>query len=105
MVTANLTDPDNGVTGIAWQWQMSPNSSMGWINRMGDTLQTYTPVAADVGFYLRATATYTDSVSPGKGAESLPSSPIIADDDGAVTLSDIAARARRCDHGHAKGPR
>ena len=88
MVTANLTDPDNGVTGLAWQWQMSPNGSPGWIDRLGATSQTYTPVAADVGFYLRATATYTDSVSPGKGAESLPSSPIIADDDGVVTLSE-----------------
>ena len=87
MVSANLTDPDNGVTGTAWQWQMSPNGSTGWIDRLGATSQTYTPVAADVGFYLRATATYTDSVSAGKGAESLPSSPIIADDDGVVTLS------------------
>ena len=87
MVTANLTDPDNGVTGLAWQWQMSPNGSTGWIDRLGATSQIYTPVAADVGFYLRATAAYTDSVSPSKGAESLPSSPIIADDDGVVTLS------------------
>ena len=87
VVTANLTDPDSGVTGVNWQWQMSRNGSTGWTNRLEATSPTYTPVAADVGFYLRATASYADSVSPGKSAQSLASLSIIADDDGEVALS------------------
>ena len=34
-------------------------------NISGATLATYTPVAADAGMYLRATATYTDGYASG----------------------------------------
>ena len=89
-VTARLTDPDGGVTGVTWTWASSPNGLSGWRDILNATSATYTPVTTDVGRYLRATATYTDAVGPGKSAESLPSSPIIADDDGVVTLSPSA---------------
>ena len=89
-VTATLTDPDGGVTGVTWTWASSPNGLSGWRDILNATSATYTPVTTDVGRYLRATASYTDAVGPGKSAESLPSSPIIADDDGVVTLSPSA---------------
>ena len=86
-VTARLTDPDGGVTGVTWTWASSPNGLSGWRDILNATSATYTPVTTDVGRYLRATATYTDAVGPGKSAEAVTSAAITADDDGSVTLS------------------
>ena len=88
-VSATLTDPDSGVTGTTWQWETSPNGSTVWTNIPGATFETYTPVAADVGQFIRATASYTDTVGPGKGAESASSASVGADDDGVVTISPL----------------
>ena len=51
-LTASLEDPDGGAFGITWSW-----------NGDGDVTNqaTYTPVAADVGNTLTATATYADA--------------------------------------------
>ena len=86
-VTATLTDPDGGVTGVTWTWASSPNGLSGWRDILNATSATYTPVTTDVGRYLRATATYTDVVGPGKSAEAVTAAAITADDDGSVTLS------------------
>ena len=88
-VSATLTDPDSGVTGTTWQWETSPNGSTGWTNIPGATFETYTPVAADVGRFIRATVSYTDAVGTGKGAESASSASVSADDDGVVTISPL----------------
>ena len=88
-VSATLTDPDGDVTGTTWQWETSPNGAPGWTNISGATFETYTPVAADVGRFIRATASYTDTVGPGKGAESVSSASVSADDDGVVTISPL----------------
>ena len=58
-ITATLEDIDGGVTGTSWQWQKSSDGRTGWAN-VGTNSNTYTPVDADVGNYLRATASYTD---------------------------------------------
>ena len=86
-VTATLTDPDGRVTGITWQWASSPNGSSGWLDILNATSATYTPITTDVGRYLRATATYTDAVGPGKSAEAVTAAAVTPDDDGRVTLS------------------
>ena len=86
-VTATLTDPDGGVTGVTWTWASSPNGLSGWRDILNATSATYTPVTTDVGRYLRATASYTDAVGPGKSAEAVTAAAITADDDGSVTLS------------------
>ena len=86
-VTATLTDPDGRVTGITWQWASSPNGSSGWLDILNATSATYTPITTDVGRYLRATATYTDAVGPGKSAEAVTAAAVTPDDDGTVTLS------------------
>ena len=65
-LTASVTDPDGGVTGLTWQWARSPNGTTGWGDIFGATSGTYRPVPADLGDYLRATATYTDAKPPAR---------------------------------------
>ncbi len=67
-VTATLTDPDGGVSSTTWQWASSSDGSSGWTDISSATSASYTPAAADVGEYLRATASYTDSFGSGKTA-------------------------------------
>ena len=60
-VTAALSDPDIP-RGITWRWSRSPNGRTGWVNiATGDV---YTPALAEMGSYLRATASYTDGHGP-----------------------------------------
>ncbi len=54
-ITATLTDPDGGITGTTWSWLRGSTVIV------GATAATYTPVAADVGSYLTAKATYRDA--------------------------------------------
>ncbi len=58
-LTASLTDPDGNISGTAWQWATSTDGSAPWSD-IGTDSASYTPVAGDVGKYLRATASYTD---------------------------------------------
>ena len=66
-ITAELTDPDGGVTdaGVTWMWERSPTSppdSETLTTISGFTTATYTPTNADdIGFFLRVTATYMDA--------------------------------------------
>ena len=60
-VTASLTDPDGGVSGVTWGWARSAGGSA-WTAIVGATGAAYTPNAgADAGKRLRATASYMDS--------------------------------------------
>ena len=69
-LTATLDDPDVVNLGsVTWSWESSPNRNSLWTIISGKTSATYTPVAADVNHYLRATASYTDEQGPGKRAE------------------------------------
>ena len=63
-ITAKLTDPDGGVTGVKWQWQAGGNP----INEA--TLATFTPTITQVGLILTAKASYTDGHGADKMAES-----------------------------------
>ena len=81
LFTATLMDPDGRSTTVAdtdltadpttWQWSRSRSRSSGWtdIASNEDTdspnpnLNMYTPRKEDVGYYLRATATYKDGES------------------------------------------
>ena len=68
---ATLTDPDKitaGTTTWQWAWSTSSSSSGTWTNIPGATADSYEPTAADVGRYLRATATYDDGHGDGKVA-------------------------------------
>ena len=68
-VTATLTDPDTPVTGTTWEWSSSDTSDGTFTAISGATSASYTPVAADHGKYLKATASYTDMHGSGKSAE------------------------------------
>ena len=69
-LTATLTDPDGGISGVAWSWAKSSDRSA-WTDISGATSATYTPVADDGGNYLQATATYADGEGSGKTAEAV----------------------------------
>ena len=58
-ITASLTDPDGGVSRVVWSWARSADQTA-WMAISGAASASYTPVAADKGSYLRATASYTD---------------------------------------------
>ena len=74
-LTATVDDPDGGVTGETWAWESSTDRST-WTPIDGETTSSYTPVAEDVGNYLRVTATYTDGLGSGKTAEAETSSAV-----------------------------
>ena len=69
-----VEDPDNGLAIVTWQWERS-ETGVGetWMVIPGATTDTFTPrednkatedtVEDDNGYYLRATATYTDITS------------------------------------------
>ena len=59
-LTATLVDPDDA-TSVTWTWESSSSWSSGWTLISGATSDAYTPVAGDVGDYLKATASYTNS--------------------------------------------
>ena len=61
-LTATLTDPD-GVSGNpTWQWASADSTGGLFTSINGATSATFTPGTRDMGKYLRATASYTDSV-------------------------------------------
>ena len=68
-VTATLTDPDNiTADSTTWQWARSRSRTTGWTDIASNedpdnpnpNANMYTPRNEDVGYYLRATATYKD---------------------------------------------
>ena len=66
-LAASLSDPDGGVSGESWVWQVSADGTS-WTDIDGASGATYTPTAGDVGSYLRATASYADGHGSGKSA-------------------------------------
>ena len=67
-LSAALSDPDGSISNTAWQWARSTNGSSNWATIGGGASAVYTPVAGDVGKYLRAVASYSDGHGPGKSA-------------------------------------
>ena len=64
-ITAELTDPDGGVTGVAWVWsraQVDPPTGQNPRNPIaGATSATYTPSNDDKSYFLHVMATYMDA--------------------------------------------
>ena len=77
-VTATLTDHDGATSSVTWQWSRSDTALGTFTPISGATSNPYTPVAADVGKYLKATASYTDPEGSGKSATSAASSQVVA---------------------------
>ncbi len=66
-LVVSVSDPDGLVSNISWQWAASSDGS-NWSIISGANSDAYTPVADDVGIYLRATASYTDLHGTGRSA-------------------------------------
>ena len=69
-ITADLTDPDGGVTVTGWQWSRAEDDPpVGSRTDIADAMTaTYTPTNMDTGYFLHVTAMYTDGaqvVEPG----------------------------------------
>ncbi len=60
-VTATVSDTDGSPISTAWQWSRSMDMAE-WSDIDGATAATYTPQEEDDGYYLRATATYSDGL-------------------------------------------
>ena len=67
-LTATLTDPDGDVIGESWTWSWSSTPTGSFTPIVGVNTATYTPVTADVGRFLRASVTYTDSFGENQSA-------------------------------------
>ena len=74
-ITAALTDPDGGLDRVVWSWARSTDQTA-WTAISGAASASYTPVAADKGSYLRATASYTDGHGPRKSAQAATDAPV-----------------------------
>ena len=75
-ISAELTDPDGGVTIVGWQWVTADLSLLegarvtetnidnaAWMSITGATSDTYTPVSGDATKLLAAVATYRDAAN------------------------------------------
>ena len=95
-LTATLADPDGSISAT-WVWAGSTDGLTGWTDISGATSGSYTPVAADVDSYLRATATYTDGEGTGKSAQAVSANIVRDVDDQVVSAparpSGLAATA------------
>ena len=91
MLTATLTDPDGGVTGETWQWSKSTTMGGTFMDIAGATSMSYTPMAADEGYYLRATVMYTDAHGPNKEEMATTTGMVttVQDQMGSVRLSSM----------------
>ena len=69
-LTATLGDPDGDLTDVTWQWSKSADMDS-WMDISGATSMSYTPTSMDVGYHLRATATYTDLLGSGRTARAV----------------------------------
>ena len=93
--TASVTDPDGTVSSPSWRWARGDTATGSFSNISGATSASYTPIAADVGKYLRATVTYTDPEGSGKTASAVSSSTVGGSnaeptfDDGASTTRTL----------------
>ena len=80
-VSAALSDPDGDLSGVTWRWARD-NAMGGAFDDVisGATGTSYTPVGADAGMYLKATAGYTDGHGAGKSASAVTASAVAVGD-------------------------
>ena len=76
-LTATLADPDTMSGTPTWLWERStgPNA---WVVITAATSSSYSPVAADTGHYLRATATYRGGFGTGRSVAAVAPNVVLA---------------------------
>ena len=88
-ISATLTDPDGSIAGTAWLWEKSVDQAA-WAAISGAARDAYTPVAGDLGHYLRVTARYADGEGPGKVASRAMDTAVAAEAAGEGEVSSPA---------------
>ena len=76
---ARLTDPDGVVGEVVWKWERSRDGnpwSSSWRVIGGAESSAYAPVEADLGYYLRVTASYADGHGPDKSRQAISGAPV-----------------------------
>ena len=68
-ITATLTDPDGVISIDRWEWYKAELITDTFNLIPGPITDTYTPVAADANWWLRANVFYTDGEGAGKEAD------------------------------------
>ena len=69
--TAMLSDKDGGVKNTKWQWSKSRSRNGSYADIDKATSATYEPKDDDEGYFLKATAMYTDGHGSGKEASEM----------------------------------
>ena len=92
VITASLADSDGDVTGETWQWAGSRDQTT-WNDVVNATDAAYAPAIADIGYYLRATASYTDRRGTGKSAAAQTADAVVAANTAPRFPADTAQRA------------
>ena len=79
--TATLTDEDNGVKDVKWQWYDGAITEGALTENAIDKAKsaTYTPVTGDVNDILSVRATYTDNHGSGKSAVAVSGNVVVVD--------------------------
>ena len=75
-VEAQLKDPDGGIGSVTWQWSRATSRDAAYTDISGASSALYDIRDSDVGYYLKATASYDDAQGPGKSAEQNTTSPV-----------------------------
>ena len=70
-ITAELTDPDEAISIVRWEWYKAELSTDVFNLIPGPITDTYTPVAADANWWLRANVFYSDGEGAGKEAKEI----------------------------------
>ena len=76
---ATVTDPDGGVSNVRWQWSRGDSETGPFSTISGATSAAYRTTDSDNGKFLRARATYTDTLGSGRSAEQVTSGPVMPD--------------------------
>ena len=76
-LTASVTDPDGSIGSKSYQWQRGNTASGNFLPiSPNGASETYVPVAADVGKWLKVKVSYADAEGSGKSATSVSRGPI-----------------------------
>ncbi len=104
-ISATMIDPDGGASNLSWQWQRADSISCNtsWMAISNATSDHYTPIAADVGKFLRAQVSYDDAEGTGKQAASGASSPVMQAFNGSPEFDEGATAKRSVDEGASVG--
>ncbi|ARQ09184.1 Calx-beta domain-containing protein [Rhizobium etli] len=95
VLTAAVTDADGVPGSVTYQWQQSSNGTT-WSNIGGATANTLTLQQAQVGNFVRATASYIDNLGNSENVTSpaTPSAVANVNDPGVISINGIASQGQ-----------